>query len=169
VQVPEPLATGPTRSPTQGPLPVQVRNRLHSGRQVPVKQWDVYVDDFGLVQWGPRHHQHVKRDLLSTLDTVFWRLSPSDAPFRQEPASIKKMQKGGAHWATQKDILGWTVDTLQMTIEIPAHRVTRLFDILDSVPSHQGRTSVKKWQKLLGELRSMVLAIPGGWGMFSVL
>jgi hypothetical protein len=61
------------------------------------------------------------------------------------------------------------VDTLKMTIELPPHRVKRLFEILDSVPPHQGRTSVKKRQKLLGELRSMVLAVPGGNGMFSIL
>jgi hypothetical protein len=167
VQSPEPPATGPSRSPTQGPLLVPVQQRPHYVRPVPIKKWDIYVDNFiGLIQGGPRHCQHVNLAYLSTLDTVFRRLSPSDGPFRQEPASIKKMQKGGTTWAT---IPGWTVDTLQMTIELPAHRVTRLFDILDSVPSHQGRTSAKKWQKLLGELRSIVLAIPGGRGMFSVL
>jgi hypothetical protein len=91
---------------------------------------------------------------------VFRCLSPSDGPFRQESASIKKMQKGYTTWATRKYILGWTVYTLQMTIDFPVHRATHLFNILDSVPSHQGRTSVKKWQNLLGELRSMVLAIP---------
>jgi hypothetical protein len=79
------------------------------------------------------------------------------------------MQKGDATWATRKVLLGWLVDTLKMTIELPPHRVKRLFEILDSVPPHQGRTSVKKWQNLLGELRSMVLAVPGGKGMFSIL
>jgi hypothetical protein len=79
VQFPEPPTTGPTRIPTQGPLPVLVRQRLYSGHPVPVKKWDVYVDYFiGLGQGGPRHRQHVKRALLSTLDTVFWRLSPID-------------------------------------------------------------------------------------------
>jgi hypothetical protein len=58
---------------------------------------------------------------------------------------------------------------MRLTIELPPHRIQRLFEILDSIPPHQGRTSVKKWQKLLGELRSMVLAVPGGRGMFSVL
>jgi hypothetical protein len=107
--------------------------------------------------------------LFSTLGTVFWRLGPRDGPFRQELASIKKIHNGDAAWETRKDILGWTVYTLHMAIELPAHLVTHLFDILDSIPSHQGCTSVKKWQKLLGELRSMVLAVQGGQGMFSVL
>jgi hypothetical protein len=165
-----PVVEDPSSCPTQRPLPVPTHQRNPRGRPIPVKQWDVYVDDFiGLVQGGPHHRQHVKRALLATLDTMFRRLSPSDGPFRQEPAYIKKMKKGDATWATRKDILGWTVDTLQMTIELPPHRVTRLLEILDSVPAHHGRTSVKKWQKLLGELRSMVLAVPGGRWMFSLL
>jgi hypothetical protein len=40
---------------------------------------------------------------------------------------------------------------------------------LDSIAPKQRRTSVDKWQKLLGELWSMVLAIPGGRGLFIVL
>jgi hypothetical protein len=128
------------------------------------------VDDLTrMVQGGTAHRRHVKRALLATLDTVFRRLAPGDNPFHQEPASVKKMQKGDATWATHKVLLGWLVDTLKMTIELPPHRVKRLFEILDSVPPHQGRTSVKKWQKLLGEISSMVLAVPGGKGMFSIL
>jgi hypothetical protein len=128
------------------------------------------VDDFiGMVQVGAAHRRHVKRALLATLDTVFRRLVRGNNPFHQKPASVKKMQKGDATWATRKVLLGWLVDTLKMTIEIPPHRVKRLFEILDNVPPHKGRTSVKKWQKLLGELQYMVLAVPGGKGMLSIL
>jgi hypothetical protein len=128
------------------------------------------VDDFiGMVQGGTAHRRHVKRAILATLDTVFHRLAPGDNPFQQEPASLKKMKKDDATWATRNVLLGWLVDTLKMIIELPPHRVKHLFKILDSVPPHQGRTSVKKWQKLLGELRSMVLVVPSGKGMFSVL
>jgi hypothetical protein len=151
-------------------LPAPSPGPLQQGLPIPLKQWDVYVDDFiGMVQGGAAHRRHVKRALLATLDTVFRRLAPGDNPFRQEPASVKKMQKGDATWATRKVLRGWLVDTLKMIIELPPHRVRRLFQILDSVPPHQGRTSVRKWQKLLGELRSMVLAVPGGNGMFSIL
>jgi hypothetical protein len=79
------------------------------------------------------------------------------------------MKKGDATWATRKNIMGWTVDTLAMTVELPPHRVERIFELLDSVTPGQRRISTNKWQKLLGELRSMVLAIPGGRGLFSVL
>jgi hypothetical protein len=130
----------------------------------------VYVDYFiGMVQGNRHHWQHVKRFLLHALDSVFRKLDTTDGPHRQEPASIKKMLKGDATWATRKTILGWVVDTINMTVELPQHRVERLFELLDSVAPGQRRASANKWEKLLGELRSMVLIIPGGRGLFSVL
>jgi hypothetical protein len=122
-----------------------------------------------MVQGDWRHHRHVKRVLLHTLDRVFRPLDQQDLEHRQEPASVKKMRKGGATWATRKVILGWIIDTIQLTLELPSHRIGRLLELLDSMVSSQRRVSTKKWQKLLGELRSMVLAVPGAQGLFSVL
>jgi hypothetical protein len=65
--------------------------------------------------------------------------------------------------------LGWIIDTVSLTIELPANRIARLFELLDSVPAHQRRVRTKKWQQLVGELLSMVLTVPGGRGLFSVL
>jgi hypothetical protein len=44
-----------------------------------------------------------------------------------------------------------------------------LHDLLDMFPPTRTRISVKEWQKFLGELRSISLAIPGARGLFSVL
>jgi hypothetical protein len=68
-----------------------------------------------------------------------------------------------------KKILGWIVDTIKMTVELTQHHIVRLFELLDSVSLGQRRASINKWEKLLGELRSMVLAIPGGRGLFSMM
>eukprot|EP00804_Cyclotella_cryptica_P023818 CCRYP_011179-RA/>CCRYP_011179-RA protein AED:0.32 eAED:0.33 QI:0/0/0/1/0/0/2/0/551 len=54
-----------------------------------------------------------------------------------------------------------------MTIQLPEHRFARLLEILDSIPPTQKRTSVKKWHKVLGELRSMSLALPDSRNIFS--
>ena len=43
--------------------------------------------------------------------------------------------------------------------------MTELFDLFRG----RKRVALKKWHQLLGELRSMTLAIPGGTGMFSHL
>ena len=58
-------------------------------------------------------------------------------------------------------MLGWIIDTVNMTIHLPQHRVERLADILASIPITQKRTSVRKWHKVLGELRLMALALRG--------
>ena len=54
-----------------------------------------------------------------------------------------------------------------MTINLPPHRVERLAEVLASIPITQKRTSVKKWLKVLGELRSMALVLPGAHNLFS--
>ena len=56
-----------------------------------------------------------------------------------------------------------------MTIHLPQRRLDRLDEILASLPKTQRRTSIKKWHQILGELRSMALAIPGARGLFSEL
>ena len=90
-----------------------------------------------------------------------------DSTHRREPNSIKKLRKGDCSWSQIKLILGWIVNTVSMTIALPEHRVERLAEILASIPSTQKRTSVKKWHQVLGELRSMSLALPGSRHLFS--
>jgi hypothetical protein len=165
--VPEPHPLVSTVGPETLALPSGTR--FHSSKPDPVKSWDVYVDDFiGMVQGNYKHRHHVKQSLLSSLDEFLRRVYGQDNVHRQEPASVKKMLKGDATWATRKVVLGWILDTCKMTIQLPPHRVTRLFELLDSFAPKQRRTTVNNWQKLLGELRSMVLGIPGGKGLFSV-
>ena len=59
------------------------------------------------------------------------------------------------------------INTVDMTIHLPARQVERLAEILASIPASQKRTSIKKWHKVLGELRSMSLALPGSRHLFS--
>ena len=128
---------------------------------------DIFVDDFlGVTQGNKARREEVKRALLHALDDVLRPLSPTDLPTRQDPASLKKMKKGDSTWATQKILLGWVIDSVRGTIHLPQHRVQRLTEMLKEVEG-QRRVSRKRWRKLLGELRSMMLAIPGAEGMFS--
>lgn len=135
----------------------------------PVAQVDVYVDDFLLLAQTASQRRLVMRAALSSIDEVLRPLSPSDPPLRKEPASIKKMQKGDACWATEKRVLGWDIDTRALTLSLPPHRLERLNHILDWISSPRRRLHIKRWHQLLGELRSMSIAIPGSRGLFSVL
>jgi hypothetical protein len=155
--------------PRSLPLPPK-RQRMQRTIRKLAAYWDVYVDDFiGLCQGGRNRRRTVKRHLLHSLDQVLRKLEPEDSQHRQEPASVKKLTKGDACWTTRKIILGWVVDTVAETVELPQHRVQRLQVILGSIRPHQRRVAAKQWHKVLGELRSMALAIPGARGLFSTL
>ena len=143
---------------------------LPVGEGDPVEDWDVYVDDFmGQAQGDEADRSRVTRSLLHSMDKVFRPLEPSDPSDRKEPISIKKLQKGEAHWSTRKTILGWDIDTVAGTISLPTHRREKLHTLLESIPRTKRRISNRRWQKALGELRSLTLAIPGLKGLFSLL
>ena len=71
--------------------------------------------------------------------------------------------------STKKTILGWEFDTVNMTIHLSKRRRQRLQDILAELPHDKKRVSIKTWHKVLGELRSMTLALPGSRGLYSAL
>ena len=128
---------------------------------------DIFVDDFlGIIQGNNSRREELKRTLLHSLDNVMCPLLPTDLPTRQYPASLKNMKQGDSTWATQKNLLGWVIDSVRGNIHLPQHRVMQLTTMLQEVEGQQ-RVSQKRWRKLLGELRSMILSIPGSEGMFS--
>ena len=135
----------------------------------PLASVDVYVDNFLLMAQTAHQRRKVLRATLGAIDDVFRPLTPDDPPHSREPASVKKMLKGDAAWATQKCILGWDVDTAQATLHLPPHRLERLHTLLDRISPPHKRVSVGVWHQLLGELRSMSLALPGPRGLFSIL
>ena len=138
--------------------------------RLPLSYWDTYINAFcGLVQGNKWIRPMVKRILFQALDQIFKPVDPSDIPACQEQAYTKKLKKGEAAWTTSKVMLGWLVDTITKTITLPPHQVERLHAILDSVQPSQRYMATNDWYKLLGELRSMVIALPGAKGSFSAL
>jgi hypothetical protein len=158
--------------------PDETDNQLHNYRipfsphspQRPLAYVDIYMDDFLVVAQGDTAMlEKVRTTLFNTIDDVFRPLHPSDTPFaRQEPISIKKLNKGDGRWTTRKIMLGWVIDTSRETIELPVHRAERLHSIFTMLLPRR-RVSLKSWQQYIGELQSMVLALPGCRGLFSTL
>mmetsp|Transcript_21332 Transcript_21332/g.32959 ORF Transcript_21332/g.32959 Transcript_21332/m.32959 type:complete len:780 (+) Transcript_21332:5035-7374(+) len=136
-------------------------------RAQPVSYVDVFVDDFVALAQQSGNSRRVRRTLLHAIDDVLRPIDKLDSPQRREPVSLKKLKQGDCSWGTIKNVLGWIVDTVAMTVHLPLHRAERLAEILASIPITQKRTSVKKWHKVLGELRSMSLALPGARHLFS--
>ena len=134
----------------------------------PLADVDVFVDDFiGLVQGNRHQRKKVRRILLHAIDDIFEPPGPNE-PHRKEPSSLKKLLKGDGAWGTRKIILGWVIDTLRQTLEVPDHRRERLDSIFEDLRGKR-RVGLKKWQQITGELRFMSLAIPGSSGLFSAL
>ena len=79
------------------------------------------------------------------------------------------MLKGDGSWETIKLVLIWLVGMVTRTIQLPAHWYDLLHEILRVFAPASKRASIKIWNKLLRELCSMVLSIPGGLVVFSTL
>ena len=162
----EPLASTPV--PLDQPQATDSFHTQDTGPlRPPLAYVDVYVDDFIKLAQGWSNALRVRRSTFHTIDEVF-RPNDDHDQGRKEPISTKKLSKGDDFWSVQKVILGWLIDSAQKTISLPKHRQERLTSLLDRVVKRK-RVSVHEWQCLLGELRSMSLALPGANGCFSLL
>ena len=128
---------------------------------------DVYVDDFCKLAQGVENCKRTRRATYHAIDSVF-RPNDSTDTTRKQPISVTKLLKGDDSWASQKVILGWLIDAIANSLALPAHRQEKLLALLNSLLLRK-RTSVTEWHQLLGELRSMSLAVPGSRGCFSFL
>ena len=160
--------TASTPVPLEAPLasdsfPIQDIGPLRP----PLAYVDVYVDDFIKLAQGWANALKVRRHTYHEIDSV---LRPNDEfdVDRKSPISLKKLQKGDDFWSNEKVVLGWLLNTLTKTITLPPHRKERLHLLLDTMLKRK-RASRQEWQRLLGELRSMQLALPGSAGCFSLL
>ena len=97
--------------------------------------------------------------LLHSVNNVLATPAP-DEPHRNKSASLKKLLKGDGSWDTRKVILGWIIDTVIQTIELPPHRKESLAKIFLDLAGKR-RLSHKSWQHILGKLRFVSTAIPG--------
>ena len=135
----------------------------------PIALHDIYVDDFiSLIQGSPRRRRRHIRALLHSIDRIFRPVDSQDSSVRQHVPSVKKFMKGDGSMQTVKSVLGWIINTTQGTLELPPHRQQRLAAIFDEVRG-RSRIALSTWHKILGELRSMSIGVPGSKGLFSTL
>jgi hypothetical protein len=161
----------PEYVPRQAPQLVEAlpqRHRRKRRKAQPCLHLDVFVDDeLAVAQGSLARLQRIRRQLLHINDLVL-RPNDEEDEHRKEPASVKKLRQGDASWSTIKVVLGWLIDSLRKTIQLPPHRLERLQTFLNDF---QGRKSISQKQahRLMGELRSMALGIPGSAGLLSLL
>ena len=108
-----------------------------------------------------------RRHLCHAIDVVLATSEASDDQ-RLQVLSLKKLKKGDGAWSTRKELLGWVVDALRQTLELPAHRKHEPRTIFNELNGKR-RVSRKQWQRLIGKLRFVSTAISGSAGLFSAL
>lgn len=138
----------------------------------PSNRWQlslcIYINNFiGIAQRPhlPTTLHHIVRGILSIFRD---KACPMDPSLRKHISSETKMAKGDACWSTEKIVLGWLLNTKDGTLSLPTHKADRLRTIITEYLAKR-RTSRKRWQQLLGELRHMAMAIRGAKHLFSVL
>jgi hypothetical protein len=133
----------------------------------PVGTTDVFMDDYIQVgQWGPKRMRKLRRHLLEAVDQVL--AQPGTESHRNEAISLKKLRTGDSSWTTRKVVLGWVLDTIRQTMELPPHPKLLLANIFQD-PQGQKCISRKTWERYLGQLQFVSVAIPGSAGLFSAL
>ena len=89
-------------------------------------------------------------------------------PNRKEAVSKKKMNKGDGGWSQWKEILGWILDMHSGTMELTERKKKHIMQIFDELGDKK-RIGMKKWHRVLGELRFMGAAIPSAASLFGVV
>ena len=78
---------------------------------------------------------------------------------------VKKILAGEGDWGCVKELLGWIIDTKAGAVALPERNLQELRDLLEISIYHQ-RMGQKDLEHLIGKLRSMHLAVPGGGGTY---
>jgi len=95
----------------------------------PLANANIFVDDFILaVQGSPYRRKAVRGILMNAIDEVL--KSPDDLPGATEPISDKKLGLGDGSLNPCKLILGWLIDALKKTLELPLRRQQRILSLL---------------------------------------
>jgi hypothetical protein len=114
----------------------------------PVGTTNVFMDEYIQVgQGGAKRMRKLHRHLLETVNQVL--AQPGTESHRNETISLKKLRMGDISWTTRKVVLGWVLDTIHQTMELPPHRKLLLANIFKDLQG-QKRISWKTWECYLG-------------------
>ena len=107
------------------------------------------MDDFIQIrQGGPWWLKALHQHLFHTINSILYQPG-LDETHCNEAVSLQKLLQGDGSWCTQKLTLGWILDTVCQTMELPPHCKATLMDIFKSL-SHHSCVSSKEWQHILG-------------------
>jgi hypothetical protein len=129
----------------------------------------VYLDDFigaAVENVSGTLLDRVTKAALHGIHSIFPPPTVTGHVGGKDPISLKKLQRGDARWAAEKEILGFLVDGEAKTVRISDARgkdiVTEIRKILK-----KKRVQLKRYRRIVGKLRHVALILPGTKGLFS--
>jgi hypothetical protein len=108
----------------------------------------VYVDDFILAAVEDGSGKLLRKTARATLHAIHSVFQPPAATGTKkpkDPISEKKLAKGDARWDTQKEILGYLLDGIARTIQLPPARAADLLKEVRAVLKKQ-RVPLKRFR-----------------------
>ena len=134
----------------------------------PISQLEVFVDDFiAATNKATRENfLHMSRCMLHGVHSIF---PPSEVTLHGGGDSIaeKKLDKQEGRWATTKEILGWVVNGMDYTIQLPQDKVDKILNRLKKLKTFKKKIPRKLIYAIAGSLEHASFGIPGGAGLFS--
>eukprot|EP00957_Ditylum_brightwellii_P034013 2575933-Ditylum_brightwellii.AAC.1 len=105
---------------------------------------NVYMDDFMAFVQGDEHAcRRTTRTLFHTIDQVFCPNDAADTD-RQEPISLRKLQRGDGTWSTVHKLLGWLIDMVHLHLTLPPAKAHKLAHTLAAFPRSRRRAPRRK-------------------------
>ena len=118
---------------------------------------DCYMDDvITVVQGRPERQRQV---FNSTFQALKWLFPSLPGEFKGSVIT-KKLKTGKGDWTCVKEVLGRTIVTEAGTVALPKRKLHEQTQLL-AIPAIQRGIGQKELERLVGNLCSMHLAVPG--------
>ena len=161
------LAEHPMESFTTPTKPARRQSTTEPRRQMSA----VYVDDFCLAAVEDASGtllQRTARATLHAIHSVFPTPAATGTLDAKDPISEKKLAKGDARWDTTKEILGYWLNGIDRTIQLPPDRAALLLKEVKAILKKR-RVPLKRFRSIAGRLQHAARILPAAKAFFTPL
>ena len=116
---------------------------LHRQNSCLLSYVEIFLNDFLDLEQGPTHRCHTVRwALFHAINAVFITLNSKYGEHFDEVLFLKNINAGDLTWLTCQVLLGWIVDSVNLTMNLPPYRAERLKEILGAIPPAHKRVVI---------------------------
>jgi hypothetical protein len=145
--------------------------RRQTTTQEPYQMSTVYVDDHIMAAVEDASGTLLERTARATLHaihSVFQPPSVTGTLGAKDPISEKKLIKGDGRWATKKEILGYWLDGVERTVQLPPDRAADLLKEVRAILK-KTRVQLKRFRSIVGRLQHAARILPAARAFFTPL